>query len=226
MPGTSQNNLQNLLSKFQKRLWLVLLLSLIIGFLGFINFNSKNSYLVSTGISLELPALTGQVDNQINVDLNNNSLKDNLLWSQAQDNQVYIPTRGQLNKYFYNQLSSVRIQKIILDKLGEKPSNGIEKKLIYDLVDNNSGYIVINYSTSSESISNKFNDAIKQVVANNILPEWNQGKSLKYQAQGVVSSNPEIIVQTVSAQLKVIPFIISLIITSLLAIIIPLKKEI
>jgi hypothetical protein len=224
MSTIPQISLQTLLTKLQKRLWIVLIISLIIGFIGFINFSNKNSYLVSTGINLELPALTGQIDNQTNVDQANSDLKDNILWSQAQNNQVYIPTRGQLNKYFYNQLSSVRIQKIILDKLGEKPSNGIEKKLIYDLVDNNSGYIAINYSTNSESIANKFNGAVKEVITNNILTEWNQGKSLKYQAQAVASNDPQIITQAVSTQLKIIPLIVSLIITSLIAMLVPIKK--
>ena len=219
MANSSQINLQSLINKFQKRLWIILVISLAIGLVGFFNFNNKNSYLISTGINLELPSLTGQASQA-----NTNDLKENILWSQAQDNQVYIPTRGQLNKYFYNQLSSVRIQKLILDKLEEKAPAGFEKKLIYDLVDNNSGYIVINYSTNSENVSQKFNKAIKEVVSEAILPEWNQGKSLKYEAQAVVSNTPSIITQVTSNQLKVIPLIVSLILTTLTALIIPIKK--
>ena len=222
MANSSQINLQSLINKFQKRLWIILVISLAIGLVGFFNFNNKNSYLISTGINLELPSLTGQTNQASQA--NTNDLKENILWSQAQDNQVYIPTRGQLNKYFYNQLSSVRIQKLILDKLEEKAPAGFEKKLIYDLVDNNSGYIVINYSTNSENVSQKFNKAIKEVVSEAILPEWNQGKSLKYEAQAVVSNTPAIITQVTSNQLKVIPLIVSLILTTLTALIIPIKK--
>lgn len=222
MANSSQINLQSLINKFQKRLWIILVISLAIGLVGFFNFNNKNSYLISTGINLELPSLTGQTNQASQA--NTNDLKENILWSQAQDNQVYIPTRGQLNKYFYNQLSSVRIQKLILDKLEEKAPAGFEKKLIYDLVDNNSGYIVINYSTNSENVSQKFNKAIKEVVSEAILPEWNQGKSLKYEAQAVVSNTPAIITQATSNQLKVIPLIVSLILTTLTALIIPIKK--
>ena len=174
----------------------------------------KSSYISSVGVKAELE----------NVQSLKNQAPDDVL-SGVSSEITYVQLSQIVNKYIYSQISSIPFQKAFLDKINLPAPLGIDKKLIYSVVEGAAPYVFINYNAGSLEDAKKANSELKNLLTNELPANWNEGKNDKYKIKIYVLPETVIIEQPVTKVQKIIPGIIISVIMILICLLIPIKKK-
>ena len=195
----------NLLTKFRKYFFVIIICLLIAGGYSF-NLNQKNEYLasVSIGFSPKPQASLAQ----------NSSLND----------KEYTLLLNGFTQYLQARFNSLNIQNSYTQVLETPLTKANEKKAIYDISGTGLGYINLSVSTNSAAKAQKFIDTTKEVVNNRLIPEWNTERVAEYQ----VATNNNLISsinETKPSQVTLlIPILAALVVGSIITLLLPIPK--
>jgi hypothetical protein len=191
----------NLLTKFKKFWWVVVLGVMIGMIISYSGINSNSSYRSSIALGVNY----------------NNQEYTKTLPSQNGQNL------SKLSEFMVNRFKSQEIQYQIAQLIGFDTSK-ISKKAFYDVVSSENGFVSIIGEFETESESQKFLDAIKQSYAKIIEIELNQNQILAFQVTPMKQFNEVIVAIKAPLQVQILPIITGFLGSVLVLLILPNKK--
>jgi hypothetical protein len=191
----------NLLTKFKKFWWIVVLGVMIGMIISYSGINSNSSYRSSIALGVNY----------------NNQEYTKTLPSQNGQNL------SKLSEFMVNRFKSQEIQYQIAQLIGFDTSK-ISKKAFYDVVSSENGFVSIIGEFETESESQKFLNAIKQSYSKIIEIELNQNQILAFQVTPMKQFNEVIVAIETPLQVQVLPIIIGFLGSVLVILILPNKK--
>jgi hypothetical protein len=205
-------NIQDLINRIIKRLFIIIPLILITAGISYIN-PTKSTFLASVGVKVELtnlPALQSTNSEDIS-----KGISSDIAYTQI------LPI---LNKYVYSQFSSVQIQDKFAKKINVATPPNVDKKLIYTIIEASTPFVFINYLASNESEAKAAIIAIKELASTDLVINWNTGKSDKFKITSFVTPEETIIKQSPATLQKFLPAIAIGLLALFASILIPIKK--
>lgn len=205
-------NIRDLGNLYIKRIWIILLLTSVIGGYMYVDLGTKSTYTANLTLGLSLNSLP-QSD-PVSLEAINQQNSDN----------IFISTLGPLSRLMLLRFKSLSIQKTIADEANITLPTTAEKVPIYDVIENGLGFITITYKDSNETRANKVKDAIINAYNNVIIPEWNEKKQDKYKIKAQDNINQAVVKSNNSVQTRLTPALAVFIITSIIILLVPNLK--
>jgi hypothetical protein len=205
-------NIQDLINRILKRLIIILPIILLLAIASYFN-PAKPTYLASVGVKVELT----------NLQTLQNSNPEDAIKGVSSD-IAYTQILPILNKYVYSQFSSVQIQDKFAKKINVATPPNIDKKLIYTIIEASTPYVFINYIAQTEQEANASIAAIKELANQDLINNWNSGKSDKFKITSFVTPEETIIKQSPQVLQRFLPAIALSILILFISILMPLKK--
>jgi hypothetical protein len=189
-------------TKLLKYSWIIISITTLSSIASFSFLNSKKYEAnITLGLSFNNPKLMEIGVDPINVETPN-----------------FIEKQGKLSRFLENRLASVESQQIIVNQLELELVNLNPEKPIYQLKDQEMGFISVSYTTDYMPEAEKFNKVMYEEVYTSIINQWNDSKIENFQITGIQKPVQSVQVKTVSLQEKLIAPVSLFIISTLLVI--------
>lgn len=191
----------HILKRLVKFSWIIIALTTISLIASFSLLNSKKYEAnITLGLSFNNPKLVETGIDPVNVETPN-----------------FIEKQGKLSRFLENRLASVESQQIVINQLELEQINLSADKPIYQLKDQEMGFITISYTTDYQPEAEKFNKVMYEDVYKSIIEQWNDSKIENFQITGIQKPVQSVQVKTVGLQEKLIApvsvFILALLLT-------------
>lgn len=206
-------NIRDLINLYIKRIWIVILLTSLIGGYMYVELGKKSTYTTNLTLGLSLNSLP-QSD-PVSLENINQSNSDN----------IFINTLGPLSRLMLLRFKSLSVQKTIADEANIALPATAEKVPIYDVIENGLGYITITYKDNNEETVNKVKNAIIRAYKNVIIPEWNEKKQDKYKIKAQDNINQAIVKSDNSLQTRLTPAFAVFVLASIISLLVPSLKQ-
>jgi hypothetical protein len=202
--------MQILATKLKKRAWLIILGTLVIGSIGFVQASKNVSFITTDTIAITLK------------NYQNNPNESEL--KQASSDEAYVGAVNFAGLFLSSQLKSLPIQSVVAEKSEIKIGANIEKKSIYAVEDLSGGYSIITNKFDSREKAQKFQTQLKKVAKEEIEKNYNLNRNLKFLGEISFGSSTIIEIKT-PTETQILPTIAGFILLVAICSIAPLKKN-
>jgi capsular polysaccharide biosynthesis protein len=201
-----------LINRITKRWWVILILTALIGFGGYYLLNK--------------PIYTSSVSLNMNFNNIQKTASDSETRDQAKEN-AYVYGLNNFSQFLSNRLQSPTMEKEVWMKVedGNEEAYKNSYRRMYKVTPEGMGFVSIDYQNSSEEKAKKFNEAIKKVFNEKLIPEWNATRQEQYKVSPNNINSSIIVKNQPGLELLITPVLAGVLISNALAVFTPLKEE-
>jgi hypothetical protein len=202
--------IQVLKTKLKKRAWIIILGTLVIGSIGFVQTGKNVSFVTTDTLSITLKNYQNNP--------NDSEIR------QIGSDEAYVGAVNFAGLFLSSQLKSLPIQLIVAEKSAIKIGANIEKKSVYSVEDVSGGYSVITNRFDSKEKAQKFQVELKKVAKEEVEKSYNLNRNLKFAGEVNFGSSSIIEIKT-PFETQILPTIAGFILLFAICSIAPLKKN-
>lgn len=191
------------LSSRLKKYWWVIILTTLIAVVFFVPRLSADKYFASIGVGI--------------------SYNDDSFPTTGDAASGYTDSLEKLSLFLTERYNAVENQQVVAAEMGVNP-NYSHETAFYNVVNNNGGFVTLSTESGSQEEADKFISGVKKAYTA-IVAEWNSSRAPQYRVQAQTDFNQTVTTQKAPLQVKFLPVLAGFLIGCLLALILPLKKE-
>jgi hypothetical protein len=208
--------IQELINRVVKRWWIILLITLIVGGGGFYTLNNK-TYIASVNVGMDFVSANAKAGEA----QNNSEIYTKTITSEV----AYSDMLGQLGKYLSSRYSSLNLQTKIAKEVGVELPATAEKKPFYDVMEQGSGFVTLNYKAAKKEEADKFIQVVREINSAQLANEWNGSRNEKFKVQPAINAVATVSEFPTPIESKLLPALAALIAASCLSSLIPTRSE-
>ncbi len=193
----------DILGRFMKYWWVILLTTLICSFALRGKIEQVN-YFASVGVGLNYNNTDFPKDGEASVGYNE-SLQS-------------------LSFFLEERFTAIENQEIIAAKMGATPTYSFENAF-YNITNSNAGFVTLSTETKTQEEGDKFIEGVKEAYLQ-IVQEWNSTRNAQYQIRPQTEFSEAVAIQNTSPQVKLLPALAGLLVGLLATLVLPYKKKI
>jgi capsular polysaccharide biosynthesis protein len=190
------------LAKCRKYWYILLIIPVLSTAVGLTSFATKVDYKASLGLGLSIS-------------------NPNYAIQSGENYDRYLTT---LSEFLVNRLKSIEVQKMITSEMGLPDSVIDAKKPIYEIVNQNSGFVSVSASFNQRSEAEKFLSVTKKAYQNIVNVEKNVNESSIYQIKPMSQFLESVIEVKAPLQLTLAPSILGLLVSILIVSYLPIQS--